>query len=1437
MTGTVGNGYLTTICTPHATTIPSGVCVPSGPTLGIGWQTTVCNVVIGTSVPVQVCTPQTGNAGNNWVTITCPGPIVTTNVPVLSCAASAATLANQWTATTCPAPVVTTNVPVQTCTASAALVGNNWTSVTCPAPVTSGPAGVQNCVASAAAVGNNWVATTCTPNNFPNVPVAACAAIAASAGNQWTNTTCPAPAVTSNVPVVTCTAAAAAAGNSWTTTTCPAPIVTTNVPVGACAAAAAGPGNGYTSFTCPAPIVVGGPTNYVQTCTPAPANAGNSWTATTCTPNNTTNVGVASCVVDPPTALNNWKSTTCSNANAMNVPAQTCNAQVANAGNSWTTINCTPVSTTNVAVQTCSASAGTVANNWVTTTCSTNNNLNQAVASCTPVAANAGNGWVSTTCPVLTSGPTGAQSCVPSGPTPGNSYVTTTCNTGTTGPTPTAACTPVPATAANGWKSTTCPTVVTGPSLVATCSPQAPAIANNFTRIDCAPLSGAKIQFVTTTTVDTTFYSGGAPSGSLPTVTTTSALADVDGVCYAPNVAPPALPSPNPQPPAWTGADSTSYPSCGAWPCSVSTALNGARSINSVADVAQYYYITDLRPDADWPPNIATNDVPSVGSGNEDDRVRWQHMTTFSIALGVNGTLQYDPQYKSGSVVKGDFANIRQGAVQDPAVGTGATNWPLWPDPALVVSMPNNYGNTKSLWDNPKSIDDFWHAAVNGRGTYFSATDPTSVIAGLANALAGISARLASGSAAATSNLEPVQGDNLIYLANYTTQKWHGDVQAKQIILATGAVDPTVVWSAQALLDTRDGNYCDTRNIFLFRQGAANNLTNFTLNTSVCDAGGNPAGLLADGLNAAEQSNFGALNVSLLSQYPNMTDGTLATADQRTPAKGANLVNFIRGQRGFENFVTNDATKLYRTREHVLGDTINGQPTYVRAPFSLYGDAGYSAFKAANALRTPMLYVPANDGMLHAFYAGTSIADVQGGKEAWAVIPSTILPNLWKLADNNYKNNHAYFVDGTPAVSDMFDVASGTWKTMLVAGLNDGGKGYYALDVTDPTSPKGMWEFKWNSAVCPFAAGTTPIGAAAGNSSDCHLGYTFGKPLITKLADGTWVVMVTSGYNNVNAPPQAGDGVGYLYVLNASTGKIMYKMPTAVGDATTPSGLAQINNFVDQSEINNLTLRVYGTDVLGNIWRFDVNDTILPAGREATLVGTATDGSGTPQPITIRPELSTLNGDGMIFVATGRFLGATDVGDTQSQAVYGIVDRMNATPQYVNLRGSLVPLTMTQQGSGAGTYRTVACTGSVAQCAGANGWFVKLPDLGERVNVEMKLRSGTLVVGSNVPQISACVSGGYSWLNYFNYKDGSAIPGGTAGGSGLKAQFSVSQQFSNFLIVGITIVKLPGAGLGGAPPFTVYVTGSDSTVPPIDGAVDPGSDATKRVSWREIAGQ
>jgi type IV pilus assembly protein PilY1 len=316
--------------------------------------------------------------------------------------------------------------------------------------------------------------------------------------------------------------------------------------------------------------------------------------------------------------------------------------------------------------------------------------------------------------------------------------------------------------------------------------------------------------------------------------------------------------------------------------------------------------------------------------------------------------------------------------------------------------------------------------------------------------------------------------------------------------------------------------------------------------------------------------------------------------------------------------------------------------------------------------------------------------------------------------------------------------------------------------------------------------------------------------------------MVTSGYNNVNASPKTGDGKGYLYVLNAVTGQIIYKIATTAGDATTPSGLAQINNFVHKAEIDNTTVRVYGTDVLGNVWRFDINNNTAPSGREATLVGVAKDSVGTPQPITVRPEITEVGGKPMVFVATGKLLGATDTTDVQRQSIYGIVDPVVGTTAFSNLRSSLAPLALTQLGSFPGATRTVQCTGTVVQCGSHDGWYVDLPDAGERVNVEMKLRGQTLIVGSNVPQIGPCVPGGYSWLNYFDFKSGLAVRG--------SAGNAVSTSLANSLIVGLTVIKVGS----GAQPYKAVITTSDGRVFTRDVPTFAAQGVPRRVSWREV---
>lgn len=832
---------------------------------------------------------------------------------------------------------------------------------------------------------------------------------------------------------------------------------------------------------------------------------------------------------------------------------------------------------------------------------------------------------------------------------------------------------------------------------------------------------------------------------------------------------PPAIPSPNVT-------------------VAVTTATAGASggSFNSLADVAQYYYKTDLRP-------AMTDNVREAGQGVEDDRAPWQHMTTFTMGLGIFGQLKFTSNYRTSTDPNSDFQKLR----------TGALNWPAPTD-------------TTTIFNEPAKADDLWHAAVNGRGVAFNASDPDSVVTGLQQALINMKSTPASAAAAATSNLEPVAGDNFAYTASYETVKWQGELQAREIDLATGLVGQTPVWSAQAKLDTLVRDACDTRVIHLFRSGAAGNMVPFKWNTDTCSSTGAPSGTLVTTLDPAEQSFF--TDITALSHYTQMTDGTALTVDQRTPAAGANLVNYLRGQRGKETFISNTANRLYRAREHVLGDIVNAQPVFVRQPFANYTDAGYTAFKSARVNRAPMVYVAANDGMLHAFYAGTSTTDPQGGTEAWAFIPTMVLPSLKFLADNNYSNLHRFSVDGTPVAGDIFDTGASQWKTILVGGLNKGGQGYYALDVTDPANPKAMWEFKFSSTCFDPAVPATA-------SADCNVGYSYGNPLISKLKDGTWVVFVSSGYNN-NKGSSTTEGQGYLYVLNAATGQIIKKIGTGAGNSLAPSGLGKINNWVDDGLSNNTTERVYGVDLIGNLWRFDVNGAAA-SGSFAQLVTTFRAGAlpgGQPQSITTKPELAVIGGRPFVYVATGRYLGTSDITDTQVQTLYALLDPLttttpsNTVPLYVDVRtgASLQQVAMTNAVINGQAARTATC---VANCSATEGWFVDFPEKGERVNVDMKLQLGTLTVLSNVPGNSACTTGGISFINFFDYTSG--LPVSSANGM-------VSLKLAESLAVGLNIVRLPNGK-------TVAIgTTSDSKQRTTDVPISSPGLLGRRVSWREL---
>jgi type IV pilus assembly protein PilY1 len=739
---------------------------------------------------------------------------------------------------------------------------------------------------------------------------------------------------------------------------------------------------------------------------------------------------------------------------------------------------------------------------------------------------------------------------------------------------------------------------------------------------------------------------------------------------------------------------------------------------DTLADVAYYYYHTDLRPGTC---TVCKDNVTPAGTKlDEDDVATHQHMTTFTVGLGVDGTLAYQDGYRTSTT--GDYVAIKQGTLN-------------WPD---AIS---NSGDER--------IDDLWHAAVNGRGTYFSARDPQSLEDGLKSALGAAEQKTGSGAAAATSNLQPTAGDNSIFIANYRTLKWDGELTSYSLDLNTGAISSTPLWQASSLLDAKIAATGDNDTRVIYTSNA----------TALKDF------KWAD-LTTTEQALF---DVSLLSQYGGWT------TTEKTAATGESLVNYLRGHHRFEDQDRPAAFgtyyRLYRDREKTLGDIVHTQPVYVKASFYNFADPGYQSFKTSIASRAGTVYVGANDGMLHAFD--------ENGNERWAYVPPILMSEMWRLADKAYDNNHRFYVDGPIAVSDAN--IGGSWKTILVGALGKGGRGYFALDITDPNSPKYLWSYTVND--------------------NPDVGYSYGAPIITKLK-GAWVVLVTSGHNNSDDPSttsvtEPGDGKGYVWALDAGTGAPVEKWSTGAGDKTSPAGLASLNVKAADFELDNAMIAAYGGDLLGNLWRFKDD------GTTARVISLPSD-----QPITAAPEIGEIDGKTVLFFGTGRYLGSTDLALDKQQALYAVKD--NGTTA-----SSLGKLTQK-------TISGTSISGNNPDWGVDDGWYMNLPVSKERVHLSPQLYFGTVIFASTIPEADACQPGGYGRVYFLDYRKGGTIENKPA----------YTQYTSP--VVGFTIAKLPG----GTPKiYTItadggYPKGEPPTLPITTGGTSAGSG--RRIMWREL---
>lgn len=653
-----------------------------------------------------------------------------------------------------------------------------------------------------------------------------------------------------------------------------------------------------------------------------------------------------------------------------------------------------------------------------------------------------------------------------------------------------------------------------------------------------------------------------------------------------------------------------------------------------------------------------------------------------------------------------------------------------WPNPLSPDSSSSS--------SNPSKIDDLLHASINSRGVYFSAKSSQEFTEGLKQSLANIQSRLGSGNSLAMDTATLAEGST-IYKSSFTSVLWSGELSALELN-ENGVPSATPNWLASAKLPA-----FVSRNIYTRVDGAAMAFTWANLN-----------------------------------------------ATQKAALGTETVLNYLRGDQSQE--VANNGS--LRTRNTPLGDIVNSNPVYVGAPDPyLFRNRSWSEasthddFGAAQSSRPGMVYVGANDGMLHGFNAASGI-------ETFAYLPASLVnTTLASLANPEYE--HRYFVDGELTVADAY--VGGAWKSLLVGSLGRGGKTLFGIDVTQPGSistTKMLWEV-----------------------SPSSLGQVVGKPLIGRLPNGTWVAVVGNGYNSSNH--QAA-----LLIVNLADGSVT-TIGTGVGSAQDSNGLAGANLWDANGDGNFET--AYAGDLKGNVWRFDL------VANTATKLFQALDGSSQPQPITSSVRVSkdpeTLKT--WVFFGTGKYLGSTDPVNRQIQTWYGLIDDQTA----ISGRSALAQRRiLADTAMGSITARTIS-EAVEGDLVGKRGWYIDLAvngaAQGERMILPNQIVGASSLVGvSLVPIGDTCNPGGTGYIMVIN-----PFTGGRLG-------YGFSDYTGDGVINASDLVGgVPGSGINfKSIPSNPVFKGTKMIVQTDQGQVHAMTVAppypageTQRVMWREIA--
>ncbi len=624
--------------------------------------------------------------------------------------------------------------------------------------------------------------------------------------------------------------------------------------------------------------------------------------------------------------------------------------------------------------------------------------------------------------------------------------------------------------------------------------------------------------------------------------------------------------------------------------------------------------------------------------------------------------------------------------------------------------------------NHAETIDDMRHAAWNGRGEFHDPDDGDDLLAALKSILFNVDESAEENASALGVNMLAVNSvrastDSTLYVSTYEPVSWEGHLMAFPIDETTLDVSESA-WDAADLIPSHE-----LRNIFSY-----NGSSGFEFNTSAWTGSGGFSGKQKSALN---------------------------TLDGAEDDRGKERVAYLRGDQ------SNEQT-LFRSRDSLLGDIVNSDVFYTADEnhryYNLEGSEAdestsyYLYLKNSKTRRQPMIYVGANDGMLHGFYATDADAEQCendqtqcAGEEAFAYVPKGVYDKLSKLTSPNY--SHSYYVDGQAVVADAYlnyDDDGSRWGSVLVATLGYGGAGVFALDVSDPgnfSAEDVLWDLD--------------------ETDLSEMGEQTGRASIVKLQDDRWAVIVANGYDSANY--KAG-----LYIIPLEDPEDAIFIDTEYdGTEDDPNGLSAALPI--DSDGDNKIDRVYAGDLYGNMWAFDLSSEVANdwkvAYKDSSNIlkplfrACQTADCADLQPITSRPEVVKYDGGNgyIVLFGTGSYMDSEDVTSTDQQSFYGIRDNGD---NYVHLldRSSLQEQTIELEFSLSETGDHRITSQNNVNYSDKEGWYIDFNSSsyeGERVISDPIVREGSVRFFTFTVDSATCSrTGGSSWYMQLDSQTG-----------------------------------------------------------------------------------